>query len=147
MFLDIHRTLGFGGLRLGLILLLLFLGLPFVVLIGLALLALPILGALDGTLLGTFLAHHGVFSVGLVEGVVVFVVAGLCAICCVACLLLLARLFLLRFQTTADMLGRCLLKSGALAVLANDSFDQVFLARFAGWEYRDDLVVEGRERG
>lgn len=143
LLLNINRTLGLRSLGLGLILLFLLLGFLGIVLVGLAL--LPLLRAvvrrtLDCALLGALLAFHCIVAVRL-QVVVVLTVRDLGAVGRVAGFFLLARFLLLRLQTAADMLGRGGFKDRSLAVLADDCFEKVFLARFASWEGGCDFIV------
>lgn len=131
---DIHRTLGLCGLGLGLILLFLFLGL-LVVFVGLALFALlGIVGALDSTLLGALLSFHCVVThvTFVADIIVIFAVSYLGPVRSITSLLLLARLLLFRLQAAADVICGSLLENGALAVLANDCFNEILFARLAG---------------
>jgi hypothetical protein len=145
LFLDINGTLRLGRFMLWLVLLFLLLRLPAVIVIGLALLALPVIVGAFRRLLGTFLAHVGSFAVGSV-GLIVAIVAGLEPIGRVAGLLLPTCLFLLGFQAAADVLCCGLLEGGTLAVLADYGFEEVIFARLAGREYGYDFAVEDGER-
>ena len=131
---NIHRTLGLRGLGLRFILLFLFLGL-LVVFVGLALLALfGVVGALDSTLLGALLSFHRIIThvTFLADIVIIFAVSDLGPVRSITSLLLLARLLLFRLQAAADVICGGLLEDRALAVLANDRFNEILLARFAG---------------
>lgn len=151
LLLDINWTLGLCSLGLGLVLLLLFLRLLAIILVGLALLALlraVVNGALHGALLGTLLTLHGVVPVDLVTEVVIVLAVGiLCAIGRVAGFFLLSRFLLLRLEAAADVFGGGGFEDGSLAVLANDCFEEVFLAGFTSRERGRDLVVQSGERG
>lgn len=141
LLLNIHRTLGLRGLSLGLIFLLLFLRL-LVVLVGLALLPLPVvLGSFNSAFLRALLAgHHVITNISFVTDVVV--VTSFRPVGCVACLLLLARFLLLRLQTAADVLRRGGFQHWSLAMLANHGLQQIFLVWFTGGKRGSDLVIQ-----
>lgn len=151
LLLDINRTLGLRSLGLGLILLLLFLRLLVIIFIGFAFLALlrGIVGSpLHRALLGTLLALHCVVAIHLIaQVIIVLAVCDLGAIGRVACFFLLARFLLFSLEAAADMFRGGGFEYRPLAVLANDRFEEVFLARFAGRERGCDFVVQLGERG
>lgn len=138
LLLNINRTLRLRSLRLRFILLLLFLRLLVIILISLALLALLrgiIRSPLHRALLGTLLALHCVVAVQFIAQVIVVLAVGVFgAVGCVAGFFLLARFLLFSLQAAADVFWGGGFEDGSLAVLANDCFEEVFLARFAGWE-------------
>lgn len=163
LLLNIHRSLGLRSLGLRLFLFLLLLRLLIILLatstrtststtsIHLALLPLlrPILRhPLDTTaLLRALLPLHRILAVNLAIPVIVAIDLLLGAVRRVARLLFLPRFFLLRFQTTADVVDGRLFQDRPLARLANHGFDMVFFARFAGGKCGDGLFVQAWEDG
>lgn len=143
LLLNINRALGLSRLRLGLILLLLFLRLFIIlILISLALLAFlgPVLGALNGALLSALLALHRIVP-GIRFFASVVILANLRPVRRVASFFLLARLLLLGFQTAANVIRRGLFEHRALAMLADDCFEEIVLARGARRKRRGDFII------
>jgi hypothetical protein len=53
---------------------------------------------------------------------------------------------LLRLQTAADVLRRGGFQDGSLAMLADNSLQQILLVGFTGWKRGRDLVIQLRQR-